>query len=248
MVFFILGVIIGSFLNVAIYRLPKGESIIYPFSHCLFCGKRLMIWELIPVISFIALSGRCSRCKQKIPTIYPVVELLTGILFFLIYKRYGYSPEFWGYAIFIAILIVSSGIDITVGIIPNHINIIGLLCGIMFGLICGKASYHLYGAVLGFSIFALIYFFSRGGMGAGDVKFAAMIGSFLGVKLLLVSVFIAFISGAAVGMLLIIISKKGMKSSIPFGPFMCFGAIVTLLCGNELIIFYINLLNHLNNI
>jgi leader peptidase (prepilin peptidase)/N-methyltransferase len=205
-IFFILGVIIGSFLNVAIYRLPKGESIIYPPSHCPFCGKRLMIWELIPVISFIALSGRCSRCKQKIPIIYPVVELLTGILFFWVYKSYGNSTEFWGYTIFISILIVSSGIDITVGIIPNYINIIGLFCGIMFGLICGKVNYHLYGAVLGFSIFALIYFFSRGGMGAGDVKFAAVIGSFLGVKLLLVSVFIAFISGAVIGMLLVIIN------------------------------------------
>ncbi|MGI6485787.1 MAG: prepilin peptidase [Tepidanaerobacteraceae bacterium] len=210
MTFFFIGLFIGGCINVVGYKLLRSKTIQSSHYNRLYSRYRL------------------------------IVKLITGLLFFFLHNVYDHSPEFWGYAVFITIIILSSVIDIAAGVIPNHIIIAGLISGIFLGRIKCIVFYHIYGAMLGFLIFLVIYIFSKGGMGAGDVKFAAVLGSFLGVKLLLLSIIIAFLSGAAVGMWLILVTKKSMKSSIPFAPFMGLGAITSLLCGEGLIGIYMN--------
>ncbi|WP_422443970.1 prepilin peptidase [Thermoanaerobacterium sp. DL9XJH110] len=235
---FMFGAIIGSFLNVVIYRLPRGESIAFPPSHCPFCGKRLKAWELIPIISFIILRGRCSTCKRGISFRYLFVELFTGLFFSLLFIKYGFSLDFFRYATLGCMALVVSFIDLDYGIIPNSVIIFGLITGCIYGLLANRLQASVFGAVLGFLILSFIYVISGGGMGAGDVKFAAVLGLFLEQKLLLLLLFISFASGALVGIGLVLFKKKNMKSPIPFGPFLGYASIVAALRGDELLRIY----------
>lgn len=241
------GLIIGSFLNVVIYRVPRGESIVFPGSHCTSCGHVLKAWELIPILSFLFLKSSCSNCGEKISWRYPFIELLTGLLFFYAaWQNYLGSWSVLGMKlIFIAVLIVLAGIDFDTFRLPDIFTIplliLGLGCSILLpGEPNGWESFIAAFAVGGF--FALIAWSYPQGMGWGDVKLIAALGAFLGLSKVLFAIFIASLFGSVVGLSKYLLKKKRLREEIPFGPYLVFGAIVALFWGEILIDLYLSLL------
>lgn len=247
----IFGLAIGSFINVCIYRIPRGISIIIPSSRCPKCNTPIKIIDNIPIISYIHLKGKCRFCKNPIPIRYPLVEFLNASLYVLILSIYGLHIHTLFYFLLISSLILITFIDLDFQIIPDRIT----LTGIPIGLIAGsfilpdpflrfaplgfKAS--IIGFLIGGTLFLLIAIISKGGMGGGDIKLMSMIGSFMGWKSVLMTTFIGSLTGAIVGIFLIIFKGKGRKTKIPFGPFLSLGAIITLLFGEEILKFYLNI-------
>ena len=211
--YFLLGAVIGSFLNVCIYRLPNGKSIISPPSACGSCGHRLSVLDMVPVFSYIFLRGRCRYCKAPYSSRYMFVELLTGILFALCGLYYLPGLKMALVFFFIACLIVQAFIDLDHQILLDEILMLMLL----------------------------IFLLSRGGMGAGDVKLSFVLGVWLGLKASVVCLMLAFVLGGIIGVLLLVTGIKQRKDPIPFGPFLCIGAYIALLFSPYLIYFYWNL-------
>ncbi|MCG6550906.1 MAG: prepilin peptidase [Candidatus Magnetominusculus sp. LBB02] len=244
------GLIVGSFLNVCIYRLPQeGMSIVFPPSACPSCGKALRPWHNIPVISYIALGGRCAYCKSRISLRYPTVEALNACLYVLIYMKFGLSAYSIYYMMFLSALIVITFIDIAHQIIPDVISLPGIVLGLI-GSIFILPEPHVYGRLLGIVgsltglltgglIFYVIAVASRGGMGGGDIKFMAMTGATLGWKSVLLTIFIGSFAGSMYGLSLMVFKGKGRKTKIPFGPFLALGAAVSLFYGREIVVFYL---------
>lgn len=246
---FILGLIIGSFLNVCIYRIPRGFSIVRPPSSCPSCKSPVRIYDNIPVISYILLRGRCRSCSSAIPLRYPVVELLNAVLYVSIIWRFGSGWHTPVYFVFCSAMVVITFIDLEFQIIPDAIT----LSGIPLGLIAGslilidpffRASMlgfnnSFTGLVSGGGLFYLIAVLSRGGMGGGDIKMMAMTGAFLGWKAVLLTTFSASLIGSIAGIILIVFKGKGRKTKIPFGPFLAAGALITLFFGQEILRFYL---------
>lgn len=237
---FIFGLVIGSFLNVCIYRLPLGQSIAYPPSHCGKCETDLKPFDLIPVITFLLLGGKCRYCSQKISCRYPFVELLTGILFVIIYLYIGFNLTLLPYLFFITLLIVISFIDIDHYRIPDKLIVFGIIIGMIFHILTPFVTYidALIGFFIGSGILFLLAVLSKGGMGGGDIKLAALIGLFLGWKLTLLTLFLSSLLASLIGVSLILLGKKDRKDPIPFGPFLALGALIALLYGNVLLEFY----------
>ncbi len=228
---FFTGLIIGSFLNVCIYRLPEGKSIISPPSHCPVCENRLDWWELIPVLSFMIQGGKCRHCNTKISFEYPLIELFTGIIFSLLYLQYDLSINFGIYILFASFLIVIAMIDFHYQIIPDKLSLSGLVIGIILAVFFSHINIFqaLLGLVVGGGSLLLIAFLSKGGMGGGDIKLAALLGSFIGVKAVLINIFLAALFGSIVGIALMIAGQKKMKSKLPFGPFLVLGALLIII-------------------
>jgi leader peptidase (prepilin peptidase)/N-methyltransferase len=248
----ILGLIIGSFLNVCIYRLPRNLSIVKPASSCPNCGAKIKPWDNIPVLSYILLKGKCRGCGEKISIRYPLVEFLNGIFYLAAYVRFDFGWHLLFIFIFLSTLIVITFIDIDYQIIPDLITIpgigIGLLAGTFFipdPFSIDIASIGFKNSILGFlvggGIFYLIAVVSRGGMGGGDIKMMAMIGAFLGWKSVLLTTFIGSLVGSFFGILLMIFKGIGRKTKIAFGPFLAIGAITTLFKGKEILYWYLNI-------
>jgi len=237
---FMLGLVIGSFLNVCIYRIPKGESLVFPSSRCPACGQQLKFFDLVPVASFFVLGGRCRFCRGKISPRYPLVEFLTGCLFAAIYARIGLTPSLVPALSLTAVLIVVAFIDIDYYRIPDILVAFGFALGIALRIwipfVTWEAAF--FGVVLGGGILLLIALVSRGGMGGGDVKLAALIGFFLGWHRVLLTLFLAALFSSLAGITLILLQKKGRKDPIPFGPFLALGAVLSLLFSTELIHLY----------
>jgi len=243
--FFILGSVVGSFLNVVIYRLPRHESLIFPQSHCPKCGHKLSSSDLIPIVSYIFLKGKCRYCGAKISPIYPTIEGLTGILFALIYLKFGFSLLTFKYIIFISFLIVVAFIDLFEGVVFDSVVIPGALVGFLFG-----ALHNLKDTIFGVIFYAVLFFliiviskifYKEGGMGEGDLTAGIMIGAFLGLRLGIVAFLLSFFIGAIVGILIMLVSKKGGKTQIPFVPYMAIASILAIFFGNYIIAFYLNL-------
>lgn len=245
------GLIIGSFLNVCIYRLPRNLSIVKPASSCPKCDTKIRPWDNIPVLSYILLRGRCRSCGEKIAIRYPLVEILNSILYFLAYIHFDFGWHLPFMFAFLSALIVITFIDIDYQIIPDIITIpgigIGLFAGtffmpdpfsVEFTSIGFKNSF--IGLLAGGGIFYLIAVISRGGMGGGDIKMMAMIGAFLGWKSVLLTTFIGSLVGSIFGIFLMIFKKTGRKAKIAFGPFLALGAIITLFKGKEILYWYLN--------
>lgn len=248
--FFIIGTAVGSFLNVCAYRIPKGQSIAFPASRCLLCGAKIKPLDNIPIISYILLGGRCRNCKERISLKYPVVELLSGILWAVAYYHFGLGIELIYGLFFITVLVLLSAIDYDTKTIPNKILLPAIMITIvslplyflniktpptiagmnvidsLIGLLAGGGFLFLV-TVLGPIIF------KKKAMGMGDVKLAAFMGLFLGGYVLL-ALFIGFFIGSVVGILLIALGKRTMKDMIPFGPFLASGAIATIFIGPQL--------------
>ncbi len=237
---FLLGAVIGSFLNVLIYRIPKSESILRPPSHCPVCGHRLKWYDMIPVFSYIFLKGKCRYCGAKISPRYPLIEALTGFAFVGVGLRYGWSLLFFEYIIFSALLITVSFTDIFNGVVPDVVVIPGAVIGLIFSLLRGKDVFisSILGMLFLFGFFLLVIFLTKGGMGEGDATFGGMIGAFLGFKFSLAVLVIAFVLGAIAGILFIIFSRKKGEDAIPFGPYLALAAYIMVLWGYKILYFY----------
>lgn len=240
----LLGLIIGSFLNVCIYRIVREESISFPQSHCTSCGYSLKPKDLVPVFSYIYLEGRCRCCKEKISIKYPLVEILNSCLYVLIYLRFGFTLDLFKFCMFASLLIVIAFIDFETKFIYNSTIIFGVISGIVFNaLIWIKNKYipwnYIVGAFIGFGIIYLIVILTDA-MGEGDIDIALICGLFLGIKGVIVTLFIAIILGGIVGAIILILKLKDRKEEIAFGPYLAIGGIISCLYGNYLIEIYLS--------
>ncbi len=245
----IFGLVIGSFLNVCIYRIPRNLSLVLPSSRCPSCNYAIRAVDNIPVVSYLLLGGRCRQCKAKIPLRYPLVEILNASLYAGVLWRYGIGWNSVVYAALCSSLIVITFIDLEFQIIPDRITLagipIGLIAGSFFlpdpfmraGLLGYKAS--LAGMVSGGGFFYLVAALSRGGMGGGDIKMMAMVGALMGWKAVLLTTFLGSLVGSAVGVFLMVFKGRGRKTKIPFGPFLALGALITLFFGQEILLWYL---------
>lgn len=244
---FIFGSIAGSFLNVCIHRLPKKESVLYPPSHCPKCNHGIPWYDNIPILSFLILRGKCRFCPSRISFRYFIVELLTGLLAVLLYSAFGLSAKFFAYSVFICALIVATFVDFDIQEIPDEISIGGTVLGLILALAMPSlfdtaSRYHsvlasFIGAVVGGgSIYAMgvlgTIVFKKDAMGGGDVKLMAMIGAFLGWKLVMLTFFIAPLSGAIVG---IILRMKDGREIIPYGPHLSLAAVIVMFFGSRIL-------------
>ena len=237
--FFIIGITIGSFLNVCIYRLPVGMSIVSPPSRCGTCGHRLGALDMIPVLSYIFLGGKCRYCHTHYSARYALVEFLTGVLFTL--AGFYYLPGLYLALVFLftAILIVITFIDFDHQIIMNRFVLLLLVLGALYvGFYTQAYMSALAGMVFAGGTMLVIYFLSRGGMGEGDVKLAFALGLWLGWPNATVLLLLAFVMGGVVGIVLLATKLKGRKDPIPFGPYLCIAAYLTLLYGPYMIYRY----------
>jgi leader peptidase (prepilin peptidase)/N-methyltransferase len=242
-IIFAFGLIIGSFCNVVIYRLPQGKSIVTPGSQCRSCGSPIRPWDNIPLLSYLLLMGRCRLCREAISTRYPTIECISGILFVLLYLKLGLSTTFFVYALLTSALLIVTMVDLDYRIIPNIITLPGMVVGISLsmGVLPLTPLASLSGLMIGGAIFYLIALVSKGGMGGGDIKLIAMIGAFLGLRGGLFTIFASALLGSGVGLMLVLLGKRGRKDRVPFGPFLSFGAILFMLCGDSIIQWYLNL-------
>lgn len=249
--FAILGLAVGSFLNVCIDRLPQNKSIVNPPSHCEACQHKLTAKDLIPVFSYLRLRGRCRYCQASVPRRLFWVELATCLIFALLYWHYRLTPEL-GIMIFYACLfIIIFVIDLEQGLILNKVVYPGMVVALLLSLVPqrgltmviepGVASSAL-GGVTGFAVFLLIAIVSHGGMGWGDVKLAALIGLTTGFPLVFLSIIMGAILGGVVAVALVIVRKKRFKEGIPFGPFLAVATMVTLLWGRHILSWYLGLM------
>ncbi len=232
---FLFGAAVGSFLNVIIFRMPRGFSIIQPNSFCPNCKKAIKWYENIPILSYILLKGRCSSCQKPISVHYPFVELLTGVLFLYLFITYDITLEAFFYMVFFCALIVISAIDFSYQIIPDIISIPGILLGLIFQLIRHNFVLGLIGMAFGGGLILLIrtaggWVYKKEIMGLGDVYLTAMIGAFVGWPYIIVSIFMAAFVGSIFGVVYITSTHQSRESPIPFGPFLSIGgAIVVIL-------------------
>lgn len=240
----VLGLAIGSFLNVVIHRLPRGMSLVTPPSTCPRCLKRLRAIDNIPVLSWLLLRGRCHNCGLSISVQYPLVEAATGALFLLVALFTPLGPALIARLLLVAILVALFGIDLHHQILPNVITLPGIVIGFLFSLV-GPPGWmaSLIGIALGagilYGIAAAYYAVRREeGLGMGDVKMLAMIGAFLGWKAVLVTLMLATFSGAFVGIGIIAVSRGDMKLALPFGTFLSLGAVAAMLVGDPLVAWY----------
>lgn len=226
--FFVLGLVLGSFFNVVVYRLPRNLSLVKPGSSCPDCGHRLTPGELVPVLSFLRQKGRCKECKGHISWRYPLVEALTGMGFALIAWQSSSLPEIFSGVVFFSLLLTLALIDLEHKVLPNVLTIPGIVLGLLFALFGWTSSFWLsvIGAGVGFLLMFAIALISRGGMGMGDAKFMAMIGAFLGWQSVFYVLFGASLLGSVGGVLYLYITKQDRKTPIPFGPSMAVAALV----------------------
>jgi len=256
---FIFGSIIGSFLNVCVYRMPLGKSVVWPGSHCPNCEKRIPWYDNIPFISYVLLAGKCRFCKERIALRYLLIELLTAIMFVVLFSHYGISYDLFFYIVLVCNLIIATFVDIQYRIIPDEISIGGLIVGLILSTIKGlnlqpmdfsfrPALNSFLGVIVGGGIiyvsgfmFDLVYFKilkrppiqgETESMGGGDVKLLAMIGAFLGWQKALITFFLAPFFGAVVGIINLIVKKD---HTVPYGPFLSLAAILSIFWADKII-------------
>ncbi|RKD23890.1 hypothetical protein BEP19_05540 [Ammoniphilus oxalaticus] len=238
----LLSLFLASFLNVVAIRIPKGESIVFPASHCVHCEHRLGPLDLIPVISFFLLKGRCRYCQAKVSYIYPVGEMFTASV--LVYTSYKVG---WGLELLIALPLMAFLASITISdllykIIPNKVNLFFFIYFMMVRLFYYPQPplTYLIGMLVGGGLLLLIAIVSRGGMGGGDIKLMAVVGMALGWQPVIVSFLLASLFGGLIGVILLLAKVVKRKQAIPFGPFLAAGIFVTYFWGNEIILAYLN--------
>ena len=240
-----LGLVIGSFLNVCIYRLPRGESVVSPPSRCPSCGRELRWFENVPVLGYLLLGGRCRTCRTVVSPMYPIVEAGTALLFVLQYWQLGWQPLLGVRLVFVAAMIVLFVIDLQHRILPNVITLPGVVVGVAASFLFEPgwlASF--IGVAAGGGVLWVVgeaYFRIRGeeGMGMGDVKMLAMIGAFLGWQLMLVTLLIASLTGSMFGGGMILMGRGGMKYALPLGSFLAAGALIATHGGQPLLSWYL---------
>lgn len=245
---FLIGIFIGSFLNVCIYRIPREESIAFPPSHCTNCNKPLRPQHLFPILSYLFLRGKCGYCSTKISLRYPLVELMTGMLFILLYLKLGMDARYIFYASLTCILICITFIDYDYQIIPDGLLLFGMGLGVLYKLVAylmldqpPHFLNSLLGLLLGGGFFLLIAILSNGGMGGGDIKLMGMLGFWFGWQTILFITLFAFITGSIMSILLLISKLKSRKDAIPFGPFIVISVFISIFYRDSILSWYINL-------
>ncbi len=235
-----LGAIVGSFLNVCIYRLPRRESLVLPASRCPQCATPIRWYDNIPLLSFLVLGGRCRDCKGAISWRYPLVEAIAVLLFILAWARFGLTLEGLRAVVLASALLVVTGIDLEHRIIPDRVTLPGIVLGLAAAWLLppGIVSSAV-GTLVGGGLFYVIAWASRGGMGGGDIKLASMLGAFLGWQAGLLAIFIGVLAGGLVGVALLLLKLRGRKDAIPFGPFLALGGVVSLFWGTLILHWYI---------
>jgi leader peptidase (prepilin peptidase)/N-methyltransferase len=255
-VIFLFGITIGSFANVCIWRIPQDKSVVLPPSACPKCGTKIRWYDNIPLVSYMLLWGRCRVCKEKISLRYPFVELLTGIVFLLIYLKYGASLITIAYLLFATGLIISSFIDIDYMIIPDRFSIGGMIAGLLISTLLPALhnsdltkitidncyigfKLSLIGLIIGTLLLFFVAkigsaFFKKEAMGLGDVKLLGAIGAFTGWQGVIFTVMFSSVIGALCGISFVLFGNKKMGSRIPFGPYLALSAILWILAGKEL--------------
>jgi leader peptidase (prepilin peptidase) / N-methyltransferase len=267
---FLFGLVVGSFLNVCILRIPADKSIVLPASSCTKCGKAIAPYDNIPVLSWLILRGKCRNCKTKISPMYPAVELLTGLLFVACYFAFGLTVDALKWATFSALLVVLTITDLRERILPDVVNFFGVGVGLLFSFFTkptdGTALWianrlfdfpppqpvlsfadAVLGAAVGSGLLWVVaegYFRLRGreGMGLGDVKMMAAVGVFLGLKRTLMTILAGSLLGSVIGILLISLSKKDRNYELPFGTFLGAGALLVLFFGTPVLQWYQSLM------
>lgn len=250
----VVGLCIGSFLNVLIFRLPRGESIVSPGSRCMQCGTRIQARDLIPVLSFLLLKGRCRSCGVRLSWRYPGVELLTAVIFAVLAMKYALQFEFFAYAFLMAVLVAVLFIDLEHLIIPDELVLAGLAGGaavIVWNLFRPMAIYgdtHWWNPVVGMltgsgvlflvALVGMWIYKSDEAMGMGDVKIFIPIGMFLGWKMALLALLLAILISGVTSLILLLFRIRKMKSAIPFGPFIVAASFIVLMRGWELLAWY----------
>jgi leader peptidase (prepilin peptidase)/N-methyltransferase len=267
---FLMGLIIGSFLNVCILRIPPGLSVVRPSSRCPKCHAEIKAYDNIPVLSWLILGGKCRGCKTTISPMYPAIEFLTGVLFVVCYLLFGESLATVKWSLLSALLVVLTATDIRERILPDVVNLSGFVIGILFSFFMvptdGASLWlsnlmfefpppravlsvvdALMGAAVGAGLLWIVgegYFKLRGkeGMGLGDVKMMGMVGAFLGVKRTLLTVLFGSLLGSVIGIVIIAVSRKGRDYELPFGAFLGLGALLVIYFGTPLLNWYQSLL------
>ncbi len=249
---FLLGLCVGSFLNVCIYRIPLGKSVVTPRSHCPQCDRFLKWYENIPLVSYVIQGGKCRHCHKSVSLRYPLVELLTGLLSLATVFKFGWGASYFLYFIlFVTPMIAITFIDLDHQIIPDVFSITGIFSGILVVffttggvwweklLFSGKGILLGGGALLAVS---MIYekLRKQEGIGGGDIKLAAMFGAFFGWKGVLMILFLSSFLGSLVGVVLMLVYRQGLKLAIPFGPFLATAALIHLFFGNQILQWYLN--------
>ncbi len=245
---FVFGMVVGSFLNVCICRMPKEESIVSPPSHCPHCNYQIRWYDNIPVISYLLLRGRCRGCGARISPQYPLVELLNGIIALLLFLRFGPTLAFAVLFVFCSALVVITFIDIEHQIIPDEISLSGIVIGFVMSFFLQGHNWlnSLLGILLGGGSLLLVaygyqWLTGKEGMGGGDIKLLAMMGAFLGWKSIPFIILASSLVGSVVGVSIMLLQKKDSKLAIPFGPYLAFGAVLYIFYGRPLIEWYLNL-------
>jgi len=239
---FIAGLTVGSFLNACIYRIPRGESMIVGFSHCPYCGRRIKAIDLVPMLSFFLLRGKCRTCRCRISFRYPAVEFALGLLFVILYMKYGTGILFIKYALFVSVLILVGTIDYETGEVYTSTITFGVAAGGLFAALTqGQGIDCILGALTGFAVISAIAL--TGGMGWGDADICLLCGLFLGVRYTLLMIFISFIIGALAGLIMIALAGKRGKDTMAFGPYIAASAIITLFLGDNIFLHYINMIS-----
>jgi prepilin signal peptidase PulO-like enzyme (type II secretory pathway) len=243
---FILGLIIGSFLNALIHRLYSGQSIVKDRSRCVHCHHALNAWDLIPLFSFFYLRGKCRYCGKKISWQYPLVEFFTGVVFVLLAQHLAYqvgTPQYLFQIIFASILIVVGIFDFKHYLILDVVVYPALILAIIVKIFQGQLLDGVWAALAISGFFALQYFFSRGRwIGFGDVKLGLFLGMLFGLKLGLIVLFLAYMLGAVTGLVLLSLGKKSLGSRLPFGSFLAISAIIVMVTGSLLVDWYFKLI------
>lgn len=244
---FFFGAIVGSFLNVCIHRIPSGQSIVTPPSHCPSCNENVRPYDNIPIVSWLLLGGKCRFCKGRISIRYPLVELLTALLTLFLFRQYGFSVEFATLFLFCVALIIITFIDLDHQIIPDGISLPGIPLGFAFSFLLPHVGWKssLIGILVGggsllvvASVYELVT--KKEGMGGGDIKLLAMMGAFLGWKAIPFIIFVSSLLGSVIGISVMIAQKKDSKLAIPFGPFLAAAAIIYIFFGENIIGWYLN--------
>jgi leader peptidase (prepilin peptidase)/N-methyltransferase len=239
----IFGLIVGSFLNVVIYRLPLEKSIVKPRSHCPACSTPIKFYDNIPVVSYILLRGKCRHCRARISPIYPLVEAITAFSFWLSYVYFGQQPLYAAASIlFICLLLCLALIDLKHMILPLEITIGGAVVFLIYAFFNPVISpFNAFAAAVGGALaFAAIYYLYMKvreieGLGQGDIWMMLLLGAFLGINKLVIAVLLGSFSGLIVGMFFIIFKKKDLKMALPFGTFLSLGSYISLFWGNEIL-------------
>jgi len=244
----ITGMVVGSFLNVCICRMPKGESVVFPPSHCPQCDYRIRWHDNIPLVSYLLLRGKCRGCGMHISMQYPLVELLNGLLTLALFLRFGPTFLFLALFLFCSALVVITFIDLEYQIIPDEISLPGIVVGFIFSFFLPGHSWlnSLLGILLGGGSLLLVAYgyqllTGKEGMGGGDIKLLAMMGAFLGWKSILFIIFASSLAGSVIGLTMMVVQKKDSKLAIPFGPYLAFGAVLYIFFGRQIIHWYLTM-------